>query len=46
MALEDIDDWLFKWADQCEPMKEKCTGCDNTDCVWWDDFNEVIENEK
>ena len=45
MALEDIDDWLFKWADQCEPTKEKCTGCDNIDCVWWEDFNEV-ENEK
>ena len=45
MALEDIDDWLFKWADQCEPIKEKCTCCDNTDCAWWNDFNEV-ENEK
>ena len=40
MALEDIDDWLFKWASQCEPTREKCIICDNTDCQWWGDFNE------
>ena len=40
MALEDIDDWLFKWAGQCEPIREKCITCDNTDCQWWSNFNE------
>lgn len=43
--LEDIDDWLFKWANQCEPIREKCIYCDNTDCQWWEDFNEESKNE-
>ena len=45
MALEDIDDYLFKWANGCEPSKEKCITCDNTDCQWWEVFNDEKEDK-
>lgn len=41
----NIDAWLFRWADQCEPIKEKCIICENTECQWWQMFNEEETDE-
>ena len=46
MALEDIDDYLFKWADLCEPLRDKCLSCGYTDCEYWQQIRDEIEEKE
>ena len=49
MIISGIDDWLLKWADnnyECEPDSFKCIGCKETECYFWDDYNELESEEE
>ena len=43
--LEDIDTWLFKYADDCMPERDKCLYCEYHTCDWYRYFQEEIEDE-